>query len=188
MKCFTLRADRDVIVLPSFHHPLTYVAPELYPKPKLGLRVRRGYSALEITPELKVTLNPELLASCRVAEDDPEVLVIERASLERQAGGALELLPEKEEKKDRALVLLDLGRGSYNSVRYEVGNRVFLRARRCSDTLFGSEELALVELPIDRPFYAFRSSRRWYCFGNEVVGERLQVRFDGRDLSCEAAR
>jgi hypothetical protein len=188
MKCFTLKADKDVIVLPSFHHPLTYVAPELYPKPRTGLRVRRGQAELEISPELKVALSPELLATCKAAQDDPEMLLIESASLERQASGALLLVPEKDCDKDRALVLLDLGRGSYNSVRYEVGNRVFLRARRNSDALFGSEELALVELPVNRPFYAYRSSRRWYCFGTEVVGERLQVRFDGRELSCDEAR
>lgn len=188
MKCFTVRTIKDVIVLPSFHHPLTYVAPELYPKPNPGLKVRRGQTELEFCPDLKVSLSPDLLANCKPANDDPELLIIERASLERQPSGALALVPEKEDERSGALVLLDLGRGSYNSVRYEVGNRVFLRARRSSDALFGSEELALVELPVDRPFYAYRSSRRWYCFGNEVVGERLQVRFDGRDLSCEPAR
>lgn len=186
MKCFTIRANKDTLVLPSLHHPMSYVAPELYPQPAEGFKVLPGQKELEIAPGAKVSISTELLSGCKEAEDDKESLLIERASLERLPNGSLSLVPEKSCKEDAALVLLDLGRGSFNSIRYEVGNRVFLRAKRQSEALFGSEELALVEVPAGRPFYAYRSSRRWYCFG--VVGERLQVRFDGKQLKCELAR
>ena len=189
MKCFTIKASKDELVLPSFHHPMTYVAPELYPEPALGIRVGRRQTELEISDGVRASLSPELLASSKPAPDDPDSVVIERASLERLPSGSLSLVSERAAEDDNALVLLDIGRGAYNSVRYEVGNRVFLRARRQSDNaLFGTEELALVEVPVGRPFYAYRSSRRWYCFGNDVVGERLQVRFDGKELKCEVAR
>lgn len=188
MKCFTLTASKDVIVVPSFYRPMTYVAPELYPNPTEGIRARRNQSEIEIAPGLKAGLSPELLAQCKTCSDDSDLLVIERASLERLANGCLNLVPEKAEDKDSALVVLDVGRGAYNSVRYEVGNRVYLRARRDSDALFGTEELALAELPVGRPLTAYRSSRRWYCFGGDVVGERLQIRYDGQQLKCEPAR
>ncbi|MBX9690138.1 MAG: hypothetical protein K2X27_25730 [Candidatus Obscuribacterales bacterium] len=189
MKCFTLKAKKDVIFTPSLHRPMTHVAPELYPQPSVGFRALPGQSEIEIAPGLKAALSSDLLAQCKPDTDGSGALVIERASLERSANGSLTLVPEKPGvDQDKALVILDLGRGEYASVRYEVGNRVVLRARRHSDALFGSEELALVEVPVGRPFSAYRSSRRWYCFGADVVGEQLQIRFDGKQLSCEPAR
>lgn len=188
MKCFTLKADRQVLAVPTFNHPMTYIAPELYPEPVLGIKAHRLQSDIEIAPGLKANLSQELLQSCKVAPGDPESIIIERASLERRPGGVLVLVPEKLGEDASALVFVDLGRGAFSSVRYEVGNRVFLRARKPSDELFGFEELALVEVPVGRPFSAYRSSRRWYCFGGDVVGEQLQIRFDGQQLKCELAR
>lgn len=188
MKCFTLKAKREVLVAPSFHNPLTFVAPELYPSPQAGIRAHKTQSEIELASGLKANLSPELLEQCSVDPKDPEMFIIERASLERLPSGVLQLVPEKPEDNDSALVMLDLGRGAYSSVRYEVGNRVVLRARREAEDFFGTEELALVQVPVGRPFSAYRSSRRWYCFGGDVVGEQLQVRFDGNDLKCELAR
>lgn len=185
MKCFTLQADRPILTAPSFHTPITMVAPELYPEAREGIRVHRLANEIELAPGLKAAIAPELLAQAKVADDDPEFLIIERASLERTASGALCFLPEQDKEDESALVWLDLGRGAFSSVRYEVGNRVFLRARKHADVVFGTEELALVEVPKGRPFAAYRSSRRFLCFGGDVVGEQLQVRFDGDNVSCE---
>ncbi len=188
MKCFTLRAKRELLAAPCLHHPMTYCAPELYPEPQEGFRVEPGQSELLVADGLKVFICPDLLRSCKPCQDEPGKLLIERASMERRSNGSLCLLPEKQGEPDSALVLVDLGRGAFSSVRYEIGNRVFLRARRNSDELFGTEELALVEVPVGRPFSAYRSSRRWYCFGGEVVGERLQIRYDGQRLKCDPAQ
>lgn len=188
MKCFTLKAQREIIFTPTFHRPMTHVVPELYPKPSHGIRAHKEQTEIELGPGLKAQLSPELMARCQLDANEPDTVIIERASLERTASGALLLVPEKEGDDASALVMLDLGRGAYDSVRYEVGNRVFLRARRNSDTIFGSEELALVEVPVGRPFSAYRSSRPWYCFGADIVGEQLQVRFDGIKLECEQSR
>ena len=185
MKCFTLQADRPILTAPSFHTPITMVAPELYPEARPGIRVHRLAEEIELAPGLKASIAPELLQQARIAADDRDFLIIDRASLERTASGALRFLPEQDNEDDSALVWLDLGRGAFTSVRYEVGNRVLLRARKCSDVVFGTEELALVEVPKGRPFAAYRSSRRFLCFGGEIVGEQLQVRFDGAKLSCE---
>lgn len=188
MKCFTIKAKQDKLLEPSFDHPMSSFESEPYPEPQYGIKAHLTQSEIEIAPGVRATLSPELLKSCRPVSDDPRSVIIERASLERRPNGSLSLVPEKASEENAALVLVDLGRGSYRSVRYEVGNRVLLRARRELVLLSGTEEIALVEVPVGRPFSAFRSSRPWYCFGGEVVGERLQIRFDGDSLKCEPAR
>lgn len=192
MKCFTLKADRQILfgsaMLMPMSMPLTMIAPELYPSPVEGFRVHRQAEELFLAPGFSLKISPELMAQAQTAVDDPECVIIERASLERSASGTLTLLPEKAGDNEAALVNLDLGRGAYSSVRYEVGNRVVLRARQNADILFGTEELALVEVPTGRPFAAFRSRSRFLCFGGEVIGEQLQVKFDGTTLSCEPVR
>lgn len=184
MKCFTLKAKRDIIVAPSLHHPITYIAPELYPDASAGIAFSCKENEVEIAPGLKASLSPELIAECRHGNKVADCLVVERASVEQAPDGSWLLVPEKPGDDKSALVFVDLGRGGYSSVRYEIGNRVYLRGRRQSDALFGTEELALVSIPEGRPFSAFRSSRRWWCFGGEVVGEQLHLRFNGKDLSC----
>jgi hypothetical protein len=188
MKCFTLKAKKDDIVLSSYEHAMTTVESEPYPSPAEGIIVAKGQADVEIAPGLRAELSPALLAGCKPVPGHPDQLLIERVSLGRLPNGTLVLNEDDGSEPNSALVLLDIGRGTYSSVRYEVGNRVLLRARRPSDGQFGSEELALVEVPVGRPFTAYRSNRRWYCFGIDVVGERVQIRYDGRKLTCEPAK
>jgi len=188
MKCFTLRPSKDVILEPNFAHPLTYAGPELYPSAQVGIRINRAQCAIEIGPGIKASLCPELLSLCKPDACDKSKVIIERASLDRQIDGTLALVPEKTEERESALVLLDLGRGAYNSVRYELGMNVVLRARRVCEQACSSEELALVQLPIGRPLAAYRCRRGWQNLGSEIVGEQLLVRFDGQQLKCEVAK
>ncbi len=188
MKCFTLRPSKDVILEPDFQHPMTYAGPELYPSAQVGIRVNRDQCAIEIGPGIKASLSPALVSLCKPDTCEKNKLIIERASLDRQSSGCLALVPEKTEERDSALVLLDLGRGAYSSVRYELGMNVVLRARRVCEQVCGSEELALVQVPVGRPLTAYRCRRSWQNFGAEVVGEQLLVRFDGQQLECEVAK
>ena len=187
MKCFTIKANRDILVEPTLQNPMSFVSPEPYPEPQVGIKAHLSQSEIEIAPGVKAFLSAELRQSCKQVPGDPESIIIERASLERRPNGTLCLIPESASEDNTALVFVDLGRGKFNSVRYEVGNRVFLRSRRDSEELSGTEEVALVEVPVGRPFSAFRSSRPWYCFGGELVGERLQIRYNGDSLKCEPA-
>lgn len=187
MKCFTLKADRELLHSSGFRTPITMVAPELYPEARQGFRVHRLARELELAPGLKAAISPELIAEAKPADDNPNYVIIDRADIERSPSGTLTLLPDRDPSNDdeAALVYLDLGRGGYSSVRYEVGNRVFLRARQNADVAFGTEELALVEIPRGRPFTAYRSSRPWYVLGSDVVGEQVHIKFDGKSVSCE---
>lgn len=188
MKCFTIKASRELVTVPNLYHPMAFIVPELYPHATEGIIAHRLQAEIEIVPGVKLSLSPELLKSCSRVAGDPDAILIQRASVERRANGALWLVPEKSEDAQSALVWLDLGRGAYSSVRYELGNCVHLRVRRNSDELFGSEELALVDLAVGRPFHAYRSSRKWLCFGGDVVGERLLITYDGCSLKCEAEK
>lgn len=189
MKCFTIQAERQILLAPSFHTPMTMIAPELYPKARTGIIVNKDANEIELAPGMKAEVAPELIQQGKPLPNSPHSVLIERASLSRTGSGALLLKPEEtDDDNESALVFLDLGRGSYTSVSYEVGNRVLLRARKCADVAFGVEETALVEVPKGRPFAAYRSSKRFFCFGGDVVGEQLQVKFDGKSLSCDPVR
>jgi len=186
MKCFSLVASRQILSVPSLFRPVSFVAPEIYPAAREGIVVYQPKPACEIIPGANLFLSSELYASSHSA-NDVDSIVIDRASVLRRSNGTLWLVPEREGESNSALVWLDVSRGAFSRVQYEVGNCVHVRLRRSSDDLFGNEELALVEIAVGRPFHAFRFSRKWFCFGGERVGECLLISFDGRSLKCEAA-
>ncbi len=187
MKCFSLVASRQILSVPSLFRPVSFVVPEVYPTAEEGIVVHQAKPDCEVIPGVNLFLSSELYATCRHPAKDVDSVVINRASISRRPNGTLWLLPEREVECKSALVWLDVSRGAFSRVQYELGNCVHVRIRRSTDDLFGNEELALVEIAVARPFHAFRFSRKWFCFGGERVGECLVISFDGNSLKCEAA-
>lgn len=192
MQCFSLVADKQVIPVPATSHfpsiPTVHIASELYPKARPGLVVSKANMAVWLGGE-SVQVSRRFLnkgVSAEHAVQGSDTIKILRASLVRHADDSLELIQERVGDESGALVLLDLGSGSYSSLRYDDETpEILIRVRQRRDFLFGSEESALALLRPGRALSAYRSDRRWLFFGKNVLREELKIDFDGSNVGYQ---
>ncbi len=187
MQCFSLIAERRIIVAPTYHYPMNFVAPELYPKSKPGIRVSKQRPVIILDDDVRVSISPALLQSKNAEHvvNEGDTFLILRASVQRDENGEITLIAPRSNEYG-AIAYLDPGRGTHSSLRFDYqAPEILARGRKHSDVMFGVEETAVVLFPGFRAVSAYRSSRRWVCFGISVVQETLNIRFNGHDVVYE---
>lgn len=193
MLCFSIVARRTIHMAQSLlHPPIGITLVDDIPEIRRGLVIRNDQQAFVLAPDLKIPVSKSLFeqdpARGHVLRDE-ETTTILRCSYKELSPGQVELVPEESPDEPGALAFLDLGRGRHSSVRLSDDSQgVLCRVNRPSDTLFGTEDVALVHLLPNWPLGANRSSRRWLCFGGDRVYEVLYVRFNGQTISFDLMR
>ena len=188
MQCFSLIAQRRVVVSPTSQMGgISFVIPETYPKSTKGIRVSASNPVVYLDDKVRISVSPALAKSVNpdYITDEGETLLILRASLQKSADGALTLIPELNANEFGAIALLDPGRGTFSSFRFAADQaEIVARGRRQLD-FFSSEEISLGVFSGFDSVPAYRSARRWLCFGANLVHEVLHIRFNGYDISYD---
>jgi hypothetical protein len=129
----------------------------------------------------KALLDPALGAVR--SDDDDDQLVVLRASVQLGSDGFFELIPERGDDKNGAIVFVDIGAGAHSIVRYTTNG--FERIATGGAEFFpfsGYQETLLAALAPFSCVKVNRYQKRWIFFGKEELKEVLTYRFDGRKL------
>lgn len=173
--------------------PSFFMEVDPVPEIKEGIVVSQDSNTVWLSPERSVVVSDALLSSDpaagHVKRNADGNLVLMRASYVELPDGTVQLVPEDSTNEVGALVFLDIGRGSHTSLRIAGDTPgILAKTSRPSDVLFGSEDVALMHLLPHWPVGAYRSSKRWVCFGADRVHEVVYLRFDGGKVSFDIMR
>lgn len=162
-----------------------------------GIDVDIDELAIKLDGNTRVGINSRRFATDRSAfHQEGRKLSILKATVATSPTGWLELVPAGDANRfsvvpqpqvgsdDGILLLLDLGKGGYTSVRYETAaGNVVARGFSNHALLPEPEEVLLAMLKPNSSIWALRCTKKWGWWGAETVRERLCVRFNGETVS-----
>lgn len=165
-------------------------AQNYYPRPRAGIDLDPTDRCVVVGWTVRVPVSQALLdqpPSSGAIERDGRRVTVLRASVNKDAAGTMQLVPERTDDREGAIVLLDVGAGRYLNLRYQNLDKQLrpdqIVARvKIADSFGIQDEKLLVQVKPWEPLVAVRSDKRWWLWGQERVRETLNIRFDGRSL------
>ncbi len=190
MKCLTMQIERQFVSSLSMTPGIIYVKDHRPSQPTEGISVYGQNRVIRLDESMIVNVTSELvrigLGNGDVRIEGHRMLIL-RASVQLGRDGYFELIPERTDDKDGALVFFDVGSGGYGTVEY-LTNRFESIATGITNFMpfFGWETKILAAMKPGSNVLAHRHSKRWVLFGERVLKETLSYHFDGRSLSLQA--
>lgn len=178
MKCFTLKSQ--IYILhggPPVGLGATAVTSR-YPTAVDGIALNGdrevslcGYSKLKVSDELL-----RLPAGSAITREDRDITVL-RASVDKKPNGDCVLVPERDDDRDGALIVVDVGGASH--LYYEVNDAAVV-ARHVEDSgRWGRDEQLIVQVQPFERVHAIRRNLKWVFWGEMRTRETLHISFDG---------
>jgi hypothetical protein len=189
MKCLTMQVDRQLISSLGLSPGMIYVKDHRPSQPTEGILFNAEDRVIRLDENMIVNVTPHLiqlgLLSGDVRSDGSRMLIL-RASVRLGRDGFFELIPERVEDMNGALVFFDVGCGGYSTVDYETQslNKIATGVPN-SIPFIGYEAVALTALKPGSTVVAKRFSKRWIVSGESVLKETLSYYFDGNTLSLQ---
>ena len=192
MKCFTLRSEFTVIVHGGNMPPSAYGWQDPYPEPSAGIVLDEENRCITLGWKQQIMASPELLSldpkDGAISRNGRQVIV-NRCSIRTSPDGKVQLVPEGNDDRDEALVLLDIGPGGGNRLTYtakpeQVVASVVIEGGWGTTT----DCHMLARLQRFDPVVATRTGKKWVFFGKDVVLDELTIKFDGKNVFYDTKR
>jgi hypothetical protein len=189
MKCLTMQVDRQLISNLGLSPGMVYVKDHRPSQPTEGILFNAKDRVIRLDENMIVNVTPHLIQLGLVNGDvrfDGFRMLILRASVRLGRDGFFELIPERAEDINGALVFFDVGCGGYSTVEYQTQSLNIIATGVISSMPFiGYETVVLTAMKPGNTVVVRRSSKRWIFFGERVVKETLSYYFDGNMLSLQ---
>jgi hypothetical protein len=184
-----MQIEREFISSLGMTPGMIYIKDHRPSQPTEGISNDAENRVIRLDESMIVNVTSELvrigLGNGDVQFDGHRMLIL-RTSVRLGRDGFFELIPERADDKDGALVFFDVGSGGYGTVEY-LTNKFESVASGVTNYMpfFGYETTILAALKPGSYVLARRHSKRWWFFGERVLKETLSYHFDGRTLSLQ---
>lgn len=183
MKCFTLRPETHVFVGGSPHGLGSYAITDRYPTVRSGIDLNDDH-AVSLAFAASVPASEALLklsADGRSVKREGRDVSVLRASVEMQNGAPV-LVPERDDDRDGALILLAVQARPGIYLTHEADKELVLASGVDDSGRWGRDEELLIKLKPWQSVKCVRRDRKWFFWGDIRHVETLTIRFDGRNV------
>ncbi|HEY9678364.1 MAG TPA: hypothetical protein V6C76_10165 [Drouetiella sp.] len=185
MKCLTMQVDRRFVTSYGMMPGMIYVQDHDPSRADAGISVDAEEPVLRLG-DTQVNVSRALLRQ-GLANGDVTMwqyrLFIHRASIQLGRDGYFELIPERADDKDGALVYFDVGSGIHATVEYETKPFESIATGAINSLPWiGHETVMLAALKPGSTVKAHRYTKRRIFWGDLVRKQTLAYTFDGKWL------
>lgn len=185
MKCFTLRPQTQIVTGGSPHGlgGGVYAITERYPTASPGINLNDKHT-VTLAWDTDVPASEALLklsADGRQLKRVGRDVTVLRASADNQAGRAV-LVPERDDDKDGALILLSVQARPGIYLTHEADDELVVARGVDDDGRWGRNEELLIRLKPWQSVKCIRRDRKWFFWGEVRHVETLTIRYDGQNV------
>lgn len=183
MKCFTLRPETHVFLGGSPHGMGSHAITDRYPTVRPGINLNDEH-AVSLAWATNVPASEDLLKQStdgRIVKREGRDVSVLRASVDKKNGGVV-LVPERDEDKNAALILLAVQARPGIYLTHEADQELVLARGVDDGGRWGRDEELLITLKPWQSVRCIRRDRKWIFWGDIRHVETLTIRYDGKNV------